>query len=260
MKSPPLVHFIVFTYVSCCCHAFFNTDSRTKQNQAWKDELSNQAGKKSITFLTTTKRNLALQNGSSSTSISSGSDLKPMQQQQQQEDLIQSLVQQISEAGTDGTKATEEVRKSIIDTVDQIQEINCDTNMTSVPLMGEHVLLYTDTPNTPQYIGPFKGKTTQRFLNESTFQNVLSLGPLSLAINADRKVMDGSRIKLLFKGLDITLFGKNVVEKEMDAKGVWKIVYCGEALIPNNKGLDRRVLLRVMKTPNLYILAKDLEE
>ena len=183
--------------------------------------------------------------------------------QGKEQQLIQSLLQQIDIAGTDGTKASEEIRKSIIDIVDTIEEmkINREKDMTSIPLNGEHDLLYTDTPNTPQYIGPFKGKTTQNFIDEIFFQNVLSLGPVSFAISADRQVMDGSRIKLFFKGLTISLFGKSVVQKELDAKGVWKFIYYGEVERSSRKeakDLRKKILLRVMKTPNLYILAKDL--
>ena len=180
-----------------------------------------------------------------------------------EQQLIQSLLQQIDIAGTDGTKASEEIRKSIMDIVDSIEEMKSnqlEKNMTSVPLSGEHDLLYTDTPNTPQYIGPFKGKTTQKFIDETSFQNVLSLGPISFAISADRQIMDGSRIKLFFKGLTISLFGNSVVQKELDAKGVWKFVYYGEVETSTNKDgkdLSKKILLRVMKTPNLYILAKD---
>ena len=84
--------------------------------------------------------------------------------------------------------------------------------------------------------------------------------------------MDENRMKLFFASLSISLLGINIVEKELDAKGVWKMVYVGEidlstkaykdidlsAVWKKNTGKKNKILLRVMRTPNLYILVKEL--
>ena len=85
--------------------------------------------------------------------------------------------------------------------------------------------------------------------------------------------MDENRIKLFFESFAINLFGINIVEKELDAKGVWKMIYVGEidlsdeayaeidlseVLKSSSYGKNNKILLRVMRTPNLYILAKEL--
>jgi hypothetical protein len=189
--------------------------------------------------------------------------------------LIQLLLQQISKAGTDGTKIPQNQRDAITNTVEQLQtlnnvnqkdnDINMNMNMTAIPLINEHTLLYSDTPRSSQYIGPFKGKTTQKFINKTKFENNLNIGSLlKVTINAERQIMDEMRIKLFFKSFVIQLFGIDIVRKEMDAKGVWKMIFVGEVQVENNehneddKVESRRILLRIMKTPNLYILAQEL--
>jgi len=195
--------------------------------------------------------------------------------------LIKLLLQKISSAGTDGTKIPQAQRQSILDLVQQLESlekghetnllnVECgkthsslsfNSDMTAILLEGEHKLLYTDTPNTPQYIGPFKGKTTQRFIDESTFENVLQLGSFAkIVLTADRKTMDGKRIKLFFRRFAIIFFGMKVVEKDLDAKGVWKMIFVGEVEMEHCHSSigSRKFLLRVMRTPNLYILAKEL--
>ena len=140
-----------------------------------------------------------------------------------------------------------------------------EMGMTSIPLEGEHRLIYIDSERTPQYVGPFKGTTTQYFLNEKEFQNRLTLGPIQIALTALRKSMDEDRIKVTFQSFGVKIFGKEVVKKELKQQGVWKMVFVGEvdkegesvgAEVTN--GEKKKMLLRVMRTPSLYILAKDL--
>jgi len=209
---------------------------------------------------------VAFSPSSSSTFLDSAVSAKDLELQSQQ--LVESLLQKISQAGTDGTKIPQNQREDINQIVEQIENLMAnDTksstlNMTTVPLDGTHELLYTDTPNTPQYIGPIKGRTTQKFINETTFQNILQAGPLQIKLTAERTIMDDSRIKLFFKGFDVIIFGAKVLQKKIDAKGVWKMVFVGEVEnkydISKTKPKESKILLRVMKTPNLYILAKYL--
>ncbi len=199
--------------------------------------------------------------------------------------LTKSLLEKISAAGTDGTKIPQDDRELILEIVQQLENLdknnevnllnsnenvedekmNCllsfSSIMTAISLVGEHKLLYTDTPNTPQYIGPFKGRTTQKFIDATKFQNILQLGSfLKIVLTADREIMDGKRIKLFFRHFAISLFGMKLVEKELDAKGVWKMVFVGELEMENchSSIQSRKFLLRVMRTPKIYILAKEL--
>jgi hypothetical protein len=57
------------------------------------------------------------------------------------------------------------------------------------------------------------------------------------------------------------VFGSELVKKELKQQGVWKMVFVG--MVKDNLGTDdiggaKNILLRVMRTPSLYILAKEL--
>lgn len=227
------------------------------------------------------------------------------------DELLSELLHQIQNE-TDGTKLSEAARESILSTVAQLEskldregtsdadagalEQNHSQDYTSIPLEGKHTLLYTDTERTPQYVGPIKGITTQNFLNETTFQNVLTIFPafplLQIALTAERKIMDGKRMKIFFQDFSVKILGGiEIANKELKQKGVWKMVFVGEVEMEYDidgnfenanminlettkktstsrdlsydntnarHGQRKRVLLRVMRTPNLYILAQDL--
>jgi hypothetical protein len=123
-------------------------------------------------------------------------------------------------------------------------------------LEGEHRLIYIDSERTPQYIGPFKGTTTQYFIDDEKFENRLSLGPIQIALSALRQRMDGLRMKVKFQSFAVKVFGNEIVKKELKQQGVWKMVFVGE--VDDVGDPQKKILLRVMRTPSLYILAKDL--
>ena len=181
--------------------------------------------------------------------------------------LITKLLE-LTKDETDGTKLPSEQREEIQSIVQQIEdqtkEFKPDSagDFTSFPLEGEHKLIYIDSERTPQYIGPFKGTTTQYFTDDENFQNRLTLGPLQIALSAKRKVMDSKRMKISFQSFGVDLFGNEVVKKETKQQGVWKMVYVGKlscggddknSIAENEKSM----LIRIMRTPSLYILAKD---
>eukprot|EP01083_Nonionella_stella_P230031 813552_1 len=101
--------------------------------------------------------------------------------------------------------------------------------------------------------------------------------------------MDEKRMKIFFQDLSVKILGGiEVTKKELKQKGVWKMVFVGEVEIEydddgnfvnasimnlddttksrdmnqdnsnTRNGQKKRILLRVMRTPNLYILSKDL--
>jgi hypothetical protein len=186
-------------------------------------------------------------------------------------ELIQSLLE-LTRHETDGTKLPTSQRESINDIVKRLEDLNLsgasddgsvEVDYTSIPLEGEHRTVYIDSERTPQYIGPFKGTTTQYFIDGEMFQNRLTLGPFEIALSAKRIRMDGSRLKIKFASTGVNLFGKELVKKEMkEVQGVWKMVFVGEVndhtRIDDSGGKGKGILLRVMRTPSLYILAKDL--
>eukprot|EP00979_Chaetoceros_neogracilis_P010988 scaffold2640_cov256-Chaetoceros_neogracile.AAC.2 len=182
--------------------------------------------------------------------------------------LIQSLLE-LTRHETDGTKLLFDERESINDIVKSLEALSIentftDTNgvdYTSIPLEGEHKLIYIDSERTPQYIGPFKGSTTQYFGDETMFENRLTFGPIQIALTADRKRMDESRMKIKFQSFGVKVFGSELVKKELKQQGVWKMVFVGmvkDNLRTDDIGGAKNILLRVMRTPSLYILAKEL--
>ncbi|GFH51692.1 hypothetical protein CTEN210_08168 [Chaetoceros tenuissimus] len=181
--------------------------------------------------------------------------------------LITKLLE-LTKDETDGTKLPRDHREEIQSIVQQIEdqtkEFPPDSagDFTSFPLEGEHRLIYIDSKRTPQYLGPFKGTTTQYFIDEENFQNRLTLGPLQIALSAKRKVMDSKRMKISFQSFGVNLFGNEVVKKETKQQGVWKMVYVGNITRSGDEnsmiaGNEKRMLIRIMRTPSLYILAKD---
>jgi len=180
-------------------------------------------------------------------------------------ELIQSLLE-LTRHETDGTRLPTSQRESINDIVQRLEDFSGDddedgVDYTSIPLEGEHRTVYIDSERTPQYVGPFKGTTTQYFIDEEMFQNRLTLGPFQIALSAKRVGMDGRRLKIKFISTGVNLFGKELVKKELKAQGVWKMVFVGEVNDQtriDDGGKGKKILLRVMRTPSLYILAKDL--
>jgi len=182
--------------------------------------------------------------------------------------LIQSLLE-LTRQETDGTKLPTDQRESINDVVKSLEDMskqNAFTDRdglkyTSIPLEGEHKLIYIDSERTPQYIGPFKGTTTQYFMDEAMFENRLTLGPVQIALAATRNVMDESRLKIKFQSFGVNVFGTELVKNELKQQGVWKMVFVGEVndiSRTDDIGGEKKILLRVMLTPSLYILSKEL--
>jgi hypothetical protein len=73
-------------------------------------------------------------------------------------------------------------------------------------------------------------------------------------------------MKVKFQSFGVNIFGSEVVKKELKQQGVWKMVFVGEVDDSSESAsrtsvqqeTKRKILLRVMRTPSLYILAKDL--
>ena len=178
--------------------------------------------------------------------------------------LLTDLLQEISKAGTtDGTTLNPSQQEYILDLAKKLgeeqQEMlkgkNPPVEPTSIPLEGIHPLLYCDSKSLNQSVGPIPLTIKQNFVDSKRFQNIATApgGWLRFTLSADREVMKESRVKVSFRELKVSLFGLDIVKKELKQQGVWKFLYCGEGIVDG-----RRMLVRVMLTPGLYILTQDL--
>ena len=125
-------------------------------------------------------------------------------------------------------------------------------------LTGQHELVYSASPSASSgKLGPFTGDVTQSFLDDSRFINRVELfgGLAKVELNAERKVVDDTRIKVFFKRTDFFLFGKEVKSGEVKGAGVWDYKFSG--IVEVN---GERLLLRVMDTPSLFVIIQREEE
>ena len=181
-------------------------------------------------------------------------------QSSEQTALLKSILE-LTRKESDGTKLPPDQRETINSLVESLEKMTSQDeslDMTSTPLEEEHRLIYIDSKQTPQYIGPFKGMTTQYFINEQEFQNRLSVGPIQVALTSLTEHMDAYRMKVKFKSFVFKVFGNEVVKKELKQQGVWKMVFVGEVVDDSENGNRKKILLRIMRTPSLYILVKEL--
>ena len=169
-------------------------------------------------------------------------------------ELFQELIQEIRKVGQVGSKATEEERKNIETLANKITPLT-DGKPARKELTGKHELLYSAAPGgSSGAIGPFVGKVSQLFVNENIFKNIVNLGPLEVKLTAERKVLDDSRIRVKFIETRVKLFSVEVLNKETKGQGVWQTLFSG--VINDNDG--NPMLLRIMKTPSLFIIKQKL--
>jgi len=112
------------------------------------------------------------------------------------------------------------------------------------PLLGVWELAYsTNEGGSSGKLGPFVGDVTQTFLDDRRFINAVELGPLRVALEAEREVVDDTRIRVSFREMAFSLLGMELFRKPAKGKGVWEQCY-----VDSN--------LRVMKTPSVFVLRK----
>lgn len=172
------------------------------------------------------------------------------------DDKVLDFVKQARAAGPVGMDIPEEERQALVSVAkDDIASLS-DKKPARVPLSGLHKLVYSASPGgSSGKIGPFVGKVTQEFVDDVTFINAVSLGPLKIALRAEREVKSDTAIKVTFRETTITLFGNKLTSKMIEnSGGVWKYVFSGVVKDPNG----RQKLVRVMETPSLFVLEQDL--
>ena len=138
-------------------------------------------------------------------------------------------------------------------------------NYTDIPLVGVHDLIYSAAQGgSSGKIGPyFYGKVTQTFVNQTTFINAVDFGPLNIAFTATRQVKDNATFIVRFHSTTVSVFGIPLIEKSIRGTGgVWKIIYTGivndSTNIVAEDGQPKRILLRIMETPSLFIIEQNL--
>jgi len=113
-----------------------------------------------------------------------------------------------------------------------------------IPLQGAWDLVYCTAPGSSSgKVGPFVGDVTQTFVDDLRFVNAVELGPLRVALEAERKIVDDDKIQVTFREMAFSLFGQELFRKPLKGQGVWEQRYVDENL-------------RVMNTPSLFVLRK----
>ena len=167
--------------------------------------------------------------------------------------LAAKLIETCRNYGQVGSLLSEQERGEIESLADALSPFSdyCPARDT---LTGQHELVYSASPSASSgKLGPFTGKVTQSFLDETSFINRVELfgGLVKVELNAERKVLDDSRIKVIFRRTDFFLLGKEVKSGEVKGAGIWDYRFSG--IVELN---GERVLLRVMDTPSLFVIIK----
>lgn len=167
------------------------------------------------------------------------------------------LVERARSLGPIGMDCTEEEREEVLKLGKELARLS-DKKPSRVPLSGLHKLVYSSAPGgSSGKIGPFTGKVTQEFVDDVTFYNAVELGPLRISLRAEREIKSDTAIKVTFRETTVTLFGQKVTSKTIEnAGGVWKYLFAGEVMSPDGK---ERKLVRIMKTPSLFIIEQALD-
>ena len=109
---------------------------------------------------------------------------------------------------------------------------------------GTWDLLFSTSPGSSSgKLGPFVGAVTQEFLDETDFVNAVELGPLRVALRAQRKPIKDTSYRVTFKEMSFALFGQELMSKSITGGGVWKVRYVDSDL-------------RIMDTPSLFVLTR----
>lgn len=153
------------------------------------------------------------------------------------------LLAACAEAPKNGVGATPARQEKVWAAALKLQS-ECPEQPARKPLLGVWELAYsTNEGGSSGKVGPFIGDVTQTFLDERRFVNAVELGPLRVALEAERDVVDDSNIRVSFKEMAFSLLGMELFRKPAKGKGVWEQCY-----VDSN--------LRVMKTPSVFVLRK----
>ena len=97
---------------------------------------------------------------------------------------------------------------------------------------------------------------THRSLFDCTYvtkvKNILVIRIIvKIELNAERKVLDDTRLRVMFKETAFYIFGNEVKRGEVKGAGAWDYIYSGTVNVDGEK-----MLLRVLKTPSTFVIAQ----
>lgn len=165
--------------------------------------------------------------------------------------LATKLIETCRKYGQVGSQLSDQERSEIESLADALSPFSDDCPARET-LTGQHELVYSASPSASSgKLGPFTGDVTQSFLDETSFINRVELfgGLAKVELNAERKIVDDTKIKVFFKRTDFFLFGKEVKSGEVKGAGMWDYRFSG--LVELN---GERILLRVIDTPSLFVI------
>ncbi|KAL7559929.1 hypothetical protein ACA910_008253 [Epithemia clementina (nom. ined.)] len=183
--------------------------------------------------------------------------------QEERNVAIQKLLTEARRLGPVGIDRTEEEQLRLLNLAREVSKKVSDPSSSQparYPLTGVHSMVYSAAPggSSGKIVGPINGKVRQEFVDDKTFINSVELGPLKIALRAERTIMDDTRIKVFFRETFVSLFGNVITTKEIENNrgGVWNYLFAGEI---TDTTTGQRKLVRVMETPSLFIVEQDLD-
>jgi hypothetical protein len=206
--------------------------------------------------------------GGSSGFLDKFSFLSPLQQTNKNDktridelrnEKVQDLLQVVKQVGQVGSLATPEEQKRVEELAAAVIPLSESKSPAKFPLMGEHKLVYSAAPgaSSGRVFGNVVGKVTQFFKDDEVFYNRVALGPLQIALQATRKIVNESTIQVSFLETTFSLFGQTVKTGKTGGGGVWKVKFVGTVVDAADS--NKRKLVRIMETPSLFILEQTLE-
>ena len=201
--------------------------------------------------------------------ITTSKETSPLLFEQERNRLATQLLNACRLVGTQvGMDTTQENRDWLVSLVKAMKEFS-DKKPASIPLEGSHDLVYSASKSgfPAGKVGPFVGDVKQIFHNVTVYENVLDVGPFKLSVFASRKIMDDTRIEVSFYTSTFKILGVPILRQPFKAIGVWDNIFVGVVDVDDNDCSDegglvrkRRLLLRAMHTPELFILTQDIPE
>jgi len=154
------------------------------------------------------------------------------------------LEQLCASAPKNGVGVSEELKVEVDEAAAALAPF-CGAQPARVPLSGVWDLVYCTAPGgSSGKVGPVVGDVTQTFVDERRFVNAVELfGAVKVALEAEREVVDDTRIRVTFKATAFSIFGQELFRRPTSGSGVWVQRYVDDNL-------------RVMDTPSLFVLRK----
>ena len=165
------------------------------------------------------------------------------------------MLQLARRLGPVGSRQSPADQQLLLDAALELRSLS-DPTPSRIPLTGVRHLVYSASKGgSSGQVGPFNGKVTQEFVDETTFVNAVKLGPLTIALTASRDIKNDTTIAVKFITTRVYLFGNQIAEKDVGGGGVWKMLFAG--IVRDTDGTEK--LVRVLETPSLFVIEQTLK-